>query len=135
MYAKRMDYPVEIKTPKVKTSASDPADLVKKKQGDALRAEIEKYSACKIIALDEHGKNVSSRDFAAIMANAPTEGYSHVCFLIGGAYGLSVDILAKAHLKISFGAMTWPHRLVSAMLYEQLYRSQQINKGHPYHKD
>lgn len=134
-YAKRMDYPVDIRTPKVKTGASDPAELVKKKQGEALCAELEKYHSCKIIALDEHGKNMTSRDFATMMENAPMEGYNHVCFIIGGAYGLSSDILAKAHQKISFGAMTWPHRLVSAMLFEQLYRSQQIIKGHPYHKD
>lgn len=135
MYAKRMDYTVEIKTPKVKTGASDPADMVKKKQGEAILAEIDKAQQCKIIALDEHGRNLGSRDFASVIETITLDGYSHIFFVIGGAYGLSPDVLNRADYKISFGAMTWPHRLVAAMLYEQLYRAQQIIKGHPYHKD
>jgi len=130
-----MDYPVNIRAPKIKISASDTVELVKKKQGDTLYAEIEKYSSCKIIALDEHGQNMTSHDFADMMKRAPIEGYNHICFVIGGAFGLSSKILARAHQKISFGSMTWPHKLVSVMLFEQLYRSQQIAKGHPYHKD
>jgi len=35
---------------------------------------------------------------------------------------------------LSFGPMTWPHQLARAMLAEQIYRSQQLLVGHPYHR-
>jgi len=35
---------------------------------------------------------------------------------------------------MAFGAMTWPHMLVRAMLAEQLYRAVTILSGHPYHR-
>jgi 23S rRNA (pseudouridine1915-N3)-methyltransferase len=41
---------------------------------------------------------------------------------------------ATADLVIGFGAMTWPHLLVRAMLAEQLFRATSILAGHPYHR-
>jgi 23S rRNA (pseudouridine1915-N3)-methyltransferase len=35
---------------------------------------------------------------------------------------------------LSFGALTWPHMLVRALLAEQLYRAHTILTGHPYHR-
>lgn len=135
LYTGRLDYPVDIKTVKTRTGASDSPDIVMKRQGDALRMEIEKANGMKIIALDETGRQFSSRDFAAVINRLPMDGFSGICFVIGGAYGLSPEILKIAHQKLSLSAMTWPHRLVAVMLLEQLYRSRQISKGHPYHKD
>jgi len=37
-------------------------------------------------------------------------------------------------LLLSFGPMTWPHRLVRAMLLEQIYRAVTIMINHPYHR-
>ena len=37
-------------------------------------------------------------------------------------------------LQLAFGRQTWPHRLVRAMLAEQLYRATTILAGHPYHR-
>jgi len=39
-----------------------------------------------------------------------------------------------SQLILSFGAMTWPHMLVRAMLAEQLYRLHTILTNHPYHR-
>jgi len=48
---------------------------------------------------------------------------------------LSENIIKKSHKKISFGKMTFPHMMARTILIEQLYRSQTILEGHPYHKE
>ena len=133
-YIKRMDGTVEFKVVKTKISNSDTGDLVKKKQGSALMLAIEKLNSTYIIALDERGKTPNSVAFSKMLSDAPLNGYSNLCFVIGGAYGLSKEVLNACHTRVSFGPMVWPHRLVGLMLIEQIYRAQQINKGHPYHK-
>ena len=85
-----------------------------------------------VIICDEKGKNMTSIQFANnIVAPNPR----NLCFIIGGAYGLSESVRNRADAEISFGSSTWPHLMVRVMLLEQLYRAQQILVGHPYHKD
>ena len=54
--------------------------------------------------------------------------------IVGGAEGLDEGLRAEAALVLSFGAVTWPHLLMRAMLAEQIYRAQQILARHPYHR-
>ncbi|MDX2457525.1 MAG: 23S rRNA (pseudouridine(1915)-N(3))-methyltransferase RlmH, partial [Gammaproteobacteria bacterium] len=42
--------------------------------------------------------------------------------------------LARAVLKWSLSALTYPHSLVRVVLAEQLYRAWTVNTGHPYHR-
>jgi 23S rRNA (pseudouridine1915-N3)-methyltransferase len=88
-----------------------------------------------VVALDERGKALASRDFAQRLQRFEDDGASEIAFLIGGADGHGAAVLERADLKLSLGAMTWPHLMVRAMLAEQLYRAQQILAGHPYHRD
>ena len=55
-------------------------------------------------------------------------------FAIGGPEGLSRAVRDAADRILAFGAVTWPHMLVRALLLEQLYRAQSILSGHPYHR-
>lgn len=87
-----------------------------------------------LIVLDERGKSLSSRDFAARFDDWQTS-HGHVQFVIGGADGLTDVIRKKATLLMSFGVQTWPHMMARVMLMEQIYRAQQILAGHPYHRD
>lgn len=87
-----------------------------------------------LITLDENGENLKSEEFADSLKHIQLYHQGKVAFLIGGADGLSEEIKEKAQKSISFGRMTWPHLLVRVMLIEQLYRAQQILKGHPYHR-
>jgi 23S rRNA (pseudouridine1915-N3)-methyltransferase len=88
-----------------------------------------------VVVLDEHGKTFSSRDFAQRLQRFEDDGASEIAFLIGGADGHGEAVLKRADLKLSLGAMTWPHMLVRGMLAEQLYRAQAILAGHPYHRE
>lgn len=88
-----------------------------------------------IIALDERGQIISSRDFAQHIATRRDSGISDMAFVIGGADGLDPDLRDRAHKIMSFGAMVWPHMLARVMLSEQIYRAATILAGGPYHRD
>ena len=85
--------------------------------------------------LDEKGKSSASRIFAQDLQSEIDEGQKNIQFVIGGADGLPAEIRNSADKLISFGKQTWPHMLARVMLLEQIYRAQQILKGHPYHRD
>jgi 23S rRNA (pseudouridine1915-N3)-methyltransferase len=89
----------------------------------------------KIVALDESGVTMASTAFSRLIESWRDSGVREARFLIGAADGLSADERASADLVWSFGAMTWPHLLVRAMLAEQLYRVTSIIAGHPYHRE
>ena len=88
-----------------------------------------------LIACDEHGEAMTSRDFAAILARLRDDGTARLVFAIGGADGLDAAISTRARRKIAFGPQTWPHALARAMLAEQLYRAASLMAGQPYHRD
>jgi 23S rRNA (pseudouridine1915-N3)-methyltransferase len=87
-----------------------------------------------ICALDERGREMTSPDFAILLAKWRDQGQSDVAFLIGGADGLDADLRAKSDATLSFGKMVWPHMLVRVMLSEQLYRAASILANQPYHR-
>ena len=89
----------------------------------------------KVIVLDEHGRHVTSRELANLVQHNLDQGEQNLCFVIGGADGLSETALELAEDKICLGKMTWPHQLVRVMLVEQLWRSVSILTNHPYHRD
>jgi 23S rRNA (pseudouridine1915-N3)-methyltransferase len=86
------------------------------------------------VVLDERGKAEASAAFAARLGAWRDDGVRNVAFLIGGADGHDARVRKRADAILSFGAMTWPHLLVRAMLAEQLYRAHSILAGHPYHR-
>ncbi len=88
-----------------------------------------------IVALDERGKEITSRTFAKKISDWQDDGIGDLTFVIGGAEGLDDVVKQRATETISFGRLTWPHMLVRGMLVEQIYRAQQIIAGHPYHRD
>jgi 23S rRNA (pseudouridine1915-N3)-methyltransferase len=91
-------------------------------------------SSCFSIALDERGKSLCSDDFAALLQRHLDQGTPSMAFLIGGPDGHGAEMRRKAGLLLSFGPMTWPHRLARAMLAEQIYRAVTILVKHPYHR-
>jgi 23S rRNA (pseudouridine1915-N3)-methyltransferase len=100
-------------------------------EGEALLAKIP--PSHRLIALDPSGEALSSEAFAQRLAKLRDGGAEGVAFVIGGADGLSPELLAKAKA-ISLGAMTLPHGLARIVLAEQLYRAATILSGHPYHR-
>ena len=114
-------------------------DEIEVASGGGLEAEGARLLAklpdgARIIRLDEGGENLTSDAFASRLSRWRDDGLRDACFLIGGAEGYSPEVRAAAPLTLAFGVQTWPHRLVRAMLAEQLYRAMTILAGTPYHK-
>jgi 23S rRNA (pseudouridine1915-N3)-methyltransferase len=87
-----------------------------------------------IVLLDERGEALDSGTLAARIAQWREADVPALAFVVGGPDGLAPSLRDKAKLQLSFGAATWPHQLVRAMLLEQLYRAATILTGHPYHR-
>ena len=87
-----------------------------------------------VVLLEARGDNLDSASFAAQLTKWRGQDRPAAVFLIGGADGLAASLRAKAELRLSFGAATWPHQIVRVMLLEQLYRATTILTGHPYHR-
>jgi 23S rRNA (pseudouridine1915-N3)-methyltransferase len=86
------------------------------------------------VALDERGQQLSSDEFAALIARERDGGVPEMVFLIGGADGHDRSLRAAAGHRLSFGPMVWPHMLARVMLAEQIYRAVSILAGSPYHR-
>ena len=86
-----------------------------------------------LIALHETGNQYTSRDFAAFLRPLLENPVGECCFVIGGALGLSPELLARAHTLLSLSSMTMPHELAQVVLYEQLFRATTIMANRTYH--
>ncbi|AWY19408.1 23S rRNA (pseudouridine(1915)-N(3))-methyltransferase RlmH [Moraxella bovis] len=109
-------------------------------------AEIEKYKTQegqailsarlpkeKLWVLEVKGEMLSTERLADRLQTAMTDG-TDIALVIGGADGVSADVLTQADFKWSLSDLTLPHPLVRVVLIEQLYRAMSIINNHPYHR-
>lgn len=99
-------------------------------EGQELLQKTEKYFR---IALTDRGKPFASAQFASYLEQLGNRT-PKVAFIIGGAFGLSQQVIETSDATLSLSAMTLPHRMAFLVLSEQLYRSGEILRGTPYHK-
>lgn len=100
-------------------------------EAQRLAAKIDARDA--IIGLSDTGRAFTSPQFAAMLAEYDLKEAKSLCFVIGGPYGLSAEILEKCQWQLSLSAMTWPHELARVLLLEQIYRGLSILANSPYH--
>ena len=104
---------------------------IKVQEGEALLKAASGY----LIALDESGKEHTSASWAARVSDLETRSTSQISFLLGGANGHGEALKAQVDELWSLSKLTLPHELARLVLLEQLYRSETIRAGHPYHRD
>ena len=114
-YLKRMPRGYEVRLLQLKPSA-------------AAKVHKEIPSNTRLVALDERGKDLTTRQFAALLGEPTT-------FVIGGADGLDPAIRKDASLLLRLSALTLPHALAQVVLCEQIYRAATLLTGHPYHRE
>jgi len=133
-YAKRMPREARIELVEIK-----PEKRSGKATQQILDAERERILAalpqnCQLLALDERGVALTTRQLAQAMAEWMGGGQD-VAFVIGGADGLHEEIKRSARRLLALSAMTLPHGLARVVLAEQLYRALTVLQNHPYHRD
>jgi 23S rRNA (pseudouridine1915-N3)-methyltransferase len=95
-------------------------------RGDkALKAALPRHA--RVVALDERGKDLGTRQFAALLA-------SETAFVVGGPDGLPEEVKNEAALVLRVSSFTLPHALAQVILLEQIYRAATVLTGHPYHR-
>jgi 23S rRNA (pseudouridine1915-N3)-methyltransferase len=109
----------------------DPA-RVREEEGKRLLARAP--SGLEVVALHEEGSSWDSPRLAAWLERLRVMASPGAAFLIGGAYGLSDEVLGRARHRLALGPLTLPHDLARLVLTEQLYRAGTILRGEPYHK-
>ncbi len=86
-----------------------------------------------LIAMHEAGRLFTSVDFAAFLRPLLENPAGECCFVLGGALGLSPELLGRAQIQLSLSPLTMPHELAQVVLYEQLFRASTIMAGRTYH--
>lgn len=133
-YLKRMPREARMELVEVKPEkrAGQSAESIKTAEAARLLARVP--AGCRLVALDEHGREVTTRELADLLARWMADGRD-VALLIGGADGLAGDLLQQAELKLSLSRLTLPHALARVMLAEQMYRAVSLLNNHPYHRE
>jgi 23S rRNA (pseudouridine1915-N3)-methyltransferase len=90
-----------------------------------------RHAAARKALLDPAGRELDSREFAALVGEAEREARDLV-FVVGGHAGLPAEWREKADLLVSLSRLTMPHELARAVLAEQIYRAVAMLRGHPY---
>ena len=107
-------------------------DSNKQKEGEEILNKLERLEGYLKIALDEHGKELTSLEFSEFIRK---NIHRDVCFIIGGPDGLDKPVLNKMDYSIALSRMTFTHEMVRLFLVEQLYRAFSIIEGKSYHRD
>ena len=106
---------------------------LKNKEGALILSKIDNNDL--VILLDDKGKQYSSVEFSKFLQNKMLNSIKRLVFIVGGAYGFSDEVYARANSKISLSKMTFSHQMIRLIFKEQLYRAHTILKGEKYHHE
>lgn len=134
-YTERINHymPFEIVTiPELKNTKNLTEEQQKTAEGEQILKQL--LPSDTVVLLDEHGKEFRSMEYAKWLTQKQQTA-RRLIYVIGGPYGFSSAIYARANEKISLSKMTFSHQMVRLIFTEQLYRACTIIKGEPYHHE
>ena len=136
-YVQRIGHymPIEIiEVPDVKNAKNMDTAQLRQKEGELIIKQLR--SDDYIVFLDDKGKQMSSTEFAYwIDKTNMNSSIKRLVFVIGGAYGFSLDAYKQAKSFLSISKMTFSHQIIRPILVEQIYRAMTILRGEPYHHE
>jgi 23S rRNA (pseudouridine1915-N3)-methyltransferase len=106
-------------------------EQLKIKEGEIILAKLQKDDF--LVVMDEAGKQFTSTEFGSFLEKKQVESTKKMVFLIGGAFGFSETVYARANYTLAFSKMTFTHQMIRLIFVEQLYRAYTIIKGEKYH--
>ena len=131
LYKDRLKYydaPVEIKIIEdIKGAKSLTQQRQKELEGESILRNV--TPSDRVVLLDENGREFTSREFAAFVDKQMVSGVKRLVFVVGGPYGFSDAVYARADSKLSLSRMTFNHEMVRLFFIEQLYRAMTIRRG------
>lgn len=109
-----------------------PRDVALDKEGKAMLSKIK--ASAYVFVSDLHGKECSSEEWSEKLIRGFEKGGSEVVIVIGGSWGLSPELIARADERICLSQMTFTHQMTRLILLEQSYRGFKIHNNEKYHK-
>ncbi len=133
-YLRRMPREARVELVEVRPEkrSGQPADRIKAAEAARLLEKCPK--GVRVVALDERGAELTTRELAARLSDWLADGRD-TALVIGGADGLAPEVLERAEMKLALSRLTLPHGLARVLLAEQLYRAVSLIQGHPYHRE
>jgi len=135
-YKRRLKHyvPFEMEViPDIKNAKNMTESQQKEAEGLFILKSLQAGDCC--VLLDERGKEYTSKQFAAYLDKKMQVISKRLVFVIGGPYGFSEDVYAKAVESISLSKMTFSHQMIRPIFVEQIYRAMTILRGEPYHHE
>lgn len=109
-------------------------EINKAKENEGKRILKRIPSNAHVILFDLVKKQPTSIEFAKYLDTKLVQYNGHLCFVIGGSYGLSEEVRARSNDRISLSNMTFTHQMTRLIALEQIYRAFKINHNEVYHK-
>lgn len=136
MYAKRVNFYCKFAVttlPDIRNVKNISIKQQRSAEGEAILKQFSEGDY--VVLLDEHGEEYRSLDFAYWLQKRLNSGVKRLVMVIGGPYGFSDDLYARANAKLSLSKMTFSHQIVRAIFAEQIYRAFAILNNDPYHHE
>ena len=118
--------------PELKNTKNLSEEQQKQQEGELILKQIQPQDT--VVLLDEHGTEMRSVDFARWLEQKRNTA-RRLLFVVGGPYGFSPAVYARANEQVSLSRMTFSHQMVRLVFTEQIYRACTIIKGEPYHHE
>jgi 23S rRNA (pseudouridine1915-N3)-methyltransferase len=128
-YLQRLSHFVKVETIEIKDASGQDAREIESKR------ILEKVNQSNFVCvLDVKGRSISSFELAAKIENWQNLGLKEIAFVIGGAEGVTSEVVERADFSLSLSSFTLTHEAARVILTEQIYRAYTIIKGFPYQK-
>ncbi|PPK86523.1 23S rRNA (pseudouridine1915-N3)-methyltransferase [Neolewinella xylanilytica] len=134
IYAKRLSHylPVAVEIlPDIRMAGKMSSEELKEAEGKLLLSRIGPED--RLVLLDEGGATYSSVELSRWMEKELQRPARRLVFAVGGAFGFTEAVYARADQQLSLSRMTFSHQMVRLFLLEQIYRAMTILRNEKYH--